>query len=209
MIGIDYAGPTYCKIKTKQTKTYTLVFTCSITRAVHLELLPNETTSEFIKAFKKLIARKGSPNIVYSDNVKTYVAAAKWIQNIKRDVLVEDFLIKEEIKWKFILSRAPWWGGHFERMVGLVKQSLYKTTGYANLNLNKLEEILLDTEINLNNRSLTYLEDNIAFPVLISSSLIFGKPTTLLKEDYTEDDGNTEMKRQSRYIKKCKESIWK
>ena len=94
-------------------------------------------------------------------------------------------------------------------MVGLVKQSLYKTTGYANLNLNKLEEILLDTEINLNNRSLTYLEDNIAFPVLISSSLIFGKPTILLKEDYTEDDGNTEMKRRSRYIKKCKESIWK
>ena len=79
VIETDYAGPIYCKIKTKQTKTYALLFTCSITLAVHLELLSNQTTLEFIKAFKKLIARRGSPNIVYSDNAKTYVAAAKWI----------------------------------------------------------------------------------------------------------------------------------
>ena len=209
MIGTDYAGTIYCKVKTKQTKTYILLFTCSITRVVHLELLPNQTASEFIKAFKKLIARTESPNIVYSDNAKTYVAAAKWIQNIKRDVLFQDFLIKEEIQWKFNLSRAPWWGGQFERMVGLVKQSLYKATGYANLNLNELEEILLDIEVNLNNRPLTYLEDDVAFPVLTPNSLIFGQPTTLPEEDCAEDDGYTEMKKRSRYIKKCKESIWK
>ena len=94
-------------------------------------------------------------------------------------------------------------------MVGLVKQSPYKATGYANLNFNELEEILLDTEINLNNRPLTYLEDDVAFPVLTPNSLIFEQHTTLPEEDYTEDDGNTEMKRRSRYIKKCKESIWK
>ena len=186
-----------------------MLFTCSITRVVHLELLPNQTASEFIKAFKKLIARRESPNIVYSDNAKTYVAAAKWIQNIKRDVLFQDFLIKEEIQWKFNISRAQWWGGQFERMVGLVKQSLYKATGYANLNLNELEEILLDIEVNLNNRPLTYLEDDVAFPVLTPNSLIFGQPTTLPEEDCAEDDGYTEMKKRSRYIKKCKESIWK
>ena len=73
-------------------------------------------------------------------------------------------------------------------MVGLVKQSLYNAIGYANLNLNKLEEILSDIEINLNNRPLTYLEDDVAFPVLTPSSLILGQPTTLPEEDYTEDD---------------------
>ena len=209
MIGTDYADPIHCKVKTKQTKTYILFFPCRITSAVHIELLPNENTSEFIKAFKKLIARRGSPNIVYSGNAKTYVAAAKWIRNIKRDVLFQDFLIKKEIQWKFNLSRAPWLGGQFERMVGLVKQSLYKATGYANLNLNELEEILLDIEVNLNNHPLTYLEDDVAFPVLTPNSLIFGQPTTLPEEDCAEDDGYTEMKKRSRYIKKCKESIWK
>ena len=94
-------------------------------------------------------------------------------------------------------------------MVGLVKQLLYKATGYANLNLNELEEILLDIEVNLNNHPLAYFEDDVVFPILTPNSLIFGQPTTLPKEDYTKDDGNTEMKRRSRYIKKCTESIWK
>ena len=46
---------------------------------------------------------------------------------------MQEYLIKKEIQWKFNLSRAPWWGGQFERMIGLVKQCLYKTTGRANL----------------------------------------------------------------------------
>ena len=67
-------------------------------------------------------------------------------------------------------------------MVGLVKQSPYKATGYGNLNLNELEEILLDMEVNLNNCPLTYLEDDVAFRVLKPSSLIFGQRATLLKK---------------------------
>ena len=109
VIAADYAGSLYCKVKTKQTKTYILLFTCSITRPAHLELLPNQTTSKFIKAFKKPIAKRGSPNTVSSDNAITYVAATKWVQKINGDVLFQDFLNKEEIQWKFNLIRAPWW----------------------------------------------------------------------------------------------------
>ena len=46
-------------------------------------------------------------------------------------------------------------------------------------NLNELEETLLDIEVNLNNHLLTYLEDDVAFPVVTPNSLIFGQPTTL------------------------------
>ena len=46
-------------------------------------------------------------------------------------------------------------GGQFERMVGLVKQALYKTTGKANLSWKELEEVLLDIETTLNNRPLS------------------------------------------------------
>ena len=67
-------------------------------------------------------------------------------------------------------------------MVGLIKQSLFKATGYANINLNELEEILLYIEINLNNRPLTYFKDDVAFPVLTPSRLIFGNPQPYLKK---------------------------
>ena len=78
VIGTDYAGPIYYKTKKKnELKAYILLFSCSVTRAVHIELVSNLTTPEFIKSFKRLILRRGKPEIVYSDNAKTFKAGGK------------------------------------------------------------------------------------------------------------------------------------
>ena len=64
---------------------------------------------------------------------------------------MQDYHIKEQIQWK---PNAPWGGGRqFEKVVKLVKQSLFKATGRANLTKQELEEILPDIEIVLNNRT--------------------------------------------------------
>ena len=42
-------------------KVYILLFTCRVSRAIHLEILTNQTTEEFIEALKRLIARRGRP----------------------------------------------------------------------------------------------------------------------------------------------------
>ena len=47
------------------------------------------------------------------------------------------------ITWQFNLSRASWSGGQFERLVGLVKQALYKLIGGDNLTWSALEEVIL------------------------------------------------------------------
>ena len=44
---------------------------CSLTRAIHLELVPNMEL--------KFIARRGKPSKVYFDNGSTFVAAAEWL----------------------------------------------------------------------------------------------------------------------------------
>ena len=50
VIGTDYAGPFICKTKgQRDIKVYLLLFTCSLTRAVHLEILPNQTTQDLYK----------------------------------------------------------------------------------------------------------------------------------------------------------------
>ena len=151
-------------------------------------------------ALKRLIARKGRTSVIYSDNAKTFVEASKWIGKINRDEKMQDYLIKQKIKWKFNLSRAPWWGGQFERMVGLVKQSLFKATGRANLTL-------LGIEIVLNNRLLIYIEDDIQKPVLTSNTLLYGRPIMIPEERLDED--NPVIKRSQRYINKCKKGAWK
>ena len=99
IIGTDYAGPFLCKSKGKnERKVYLLLFSCSLPRAIHLEVLPNQTTQEFIHALKRLIARKGRPKVIYSNNAKTFVAESKWIEKINKDELMQDHLIKEKIQ---------------------------------------------------------------------------------------------------------------
>ena len=88
--GADYAGPLICKTKGKRDiKVYLLLFTCSLIRAVHLEILPNQTTQEFIQALKRLIARRSRPKVIYSDNAKAFEKASKWIKKVYKDKKVQ------------------------------------------------------------------------------------------------------------------------
>ena len=102
-------------------------------RAVHLELIPDTTTQEFIKCLKRLIARRGKPSTIYSDNAKSFQAAAKSPKQIIKSEQLHKHLTKENINCKFNLPKAPWWGGHFERLIGVIKQALYKSFGRTSL----------------------------------------------------------------------------
>ena len=115
--------------KGKERKSYIALYSCSLTRAVFLDLLPSLETKEFIKSFKQLIARRGRPSLIYSDNGSTFVAAAKWLQSVRKDEELNDLRRDYKISWRFNLSRAPWWGGQFERLIGLMKAAFYKTVG--------------------------------------------------------------------------------
>ena len=69
VIGTDFAGPIrYKRTQKKEGKTYLAIFACSLSRAVHLELLRNMETDTFNLCFKRYIARRGRPPVIYSDN---------------------------------------------------------------------------------------------------------------------------------------------
>ena len=132
VIGVDYADlMTYRVSKKKGGKMYILLFACSLTRAIHLELITDQTTDGFIRCLKRFIARRGRPSTIYSDNGKSFVAAAKWLKNIMKEEKLQDYLAHHDIKWKFNLAKAPWWGGQFQRLIGVMKQPIYKTIGRA------------------------------------------------------------------------------
>ena len=82
---VDYAGPMYCISKYKAiSKSRKLLFQCSVSSDIHLELEPNLTTQEFLKTMKRLTARRGNPKIINSDNAKTFQAGAKWLTRINK-----------------------------------------------------------------------------------------------------------------------------
>ena len=44
------------------------------------------------------------PEKMYSENGKTFVAAAKWLRNVMKDERLHNFLTKVDLKWQFNLS---------------------------------------------------------------------------------------------------------
>ena len=93
VIGVDFAGPVkYLQKPKREQKAYVVLYSCSLTRGVFLELLSSLETKEFIQSLKRLIARRGRPSKVYSDNGKTFVAAAKWLEKVRKDEKFNDFL---------------------------------------------------------------------------------------------------------------------
>ena len=140
-----------------------MLYACIPTRAVHLE---TSETSEFIAGLERFIARRGRPEIIYSDNGSSFKAKEKWLQEVQRDERFHENLAGLAIKWPFNISRGTWREGQFQRLIELFKNSFYITVGNGTLRWLELEEEVFDVGVALNNRPLSYLEDAIQLPVL-------------------------------------------
>ena len=208
VVGVDYAGPIKFKATGKREgKAYLILYACSLTRALYLDLARSMETNEFLLSLKGLIARRGRPSTIYSDNGSTFIGAAAWMKQVTNDERLNDYLARHQIAWKFNLSRAPWWGGQFERMVGLVKVAMRKTIGNAYLTFDELKEVLLDVEIALNGRPLSYVEEDAQLPVLTPNSMLYTQPNILPeREPYHEED--QQLRQRAKYLRKCKDAMW-
>ena len=94
-------------------------------------------------------------------------------------------------------------------MIGLTKQSLSKSLGKTSLSWNELESVLVDVEVNLNNRPLTYIEDDIEYPVLTPNSMLLGSDIVMLEEDPEEEDDKKSWKKRQNYIVRCTDATWR
>ena len=201
--GVDFAGPLFVKGKGKQMrKVYIALFTCCVTRAVHLELVEDLSTESFKRCLRRFIARRGVPTLMVTDNAKTFKGIDKELCILHGHPLVREELGNRRIQWCFSLERAPWWGGFFERMVGSVKRCLRKVFGNARLSFDELLIVLTEVETTLNSRPLTYDYDTLGEEVLTPTHLIYGRRLTSLPESPEVEDDIGYNKRY-RYVNGC------
>ena len=123
------------------------------------------------------------------------------------DEKFHDLVARQGIHWQFNLSRAPWWGRQFERMVRLVKTALNKSIGNGFLSCAELEEVLLDVELSLNNRPLSYVEDDVEMPILTPSSLLYLQPNALPELEWPNIQ-EYYLRKRAKYLRRCKDALW-
>ena len=211
-VAIDFAGPLYAKNRVgDMEKVYIALFSCCVTRAIHLELVDEMSAEAFKRCLRKFTTRRGMPSLMVSDNAKTFQATEKDLNKLFNHPEIKSYFNNAKIEWKFNLERASWWGGFFERMVGCVKQCLRKTLGKARLTKDELATVLVEVECTLNSRPLTYEYDEVGEEVLTPSHLMFGRRINSLPHMVDEPEeamGRQECSARFRYLSNRLEHFW-
>uniref|UniRef100_A0A914YQM0 Integrase catalytic domain-containing protein n=1 Tax=Panagrolaimus superbus TaxID=310955 RepID=A0A914YQM0_9BILA len=191
-VGLDYCGP--FKVKGDKEKVWICLFTCFTTRLIHLEPVTSMNSEDFLAAFRRFTARRGVPCYILSDNAKQFKTAATaldelWSKSIKDEHTVQ-YCNENAIVWDYITERAPWKGGLYERMVGLVKNALKQTIGRRFINFVEFWTFLCEVEATINSRPLTYVHSKEAFVIrpidFISPQIKLTLPTVTV--DNEKDD---------------------
>ena len=163
-VGVDYFGPMLVKYRRGTVKRYGCLFTCMVTRAVHIEVTHSLDSNSFLMALHRFMARRGKPTKIISDNGTNFVAAdrelAEEIQAINSRKL-RDELVLEAIEWQFNPPHAPHMGGVWERLVRSVKGLLRHLVGERLLNDEELMSFLCEAEKILNDRPLTRMGSDV------------------------------------------------
>ena len=69
----------------------------AVTRAVHLEVVTDLSTENFLQAFRRFSSRKFLPVIMISDNESTFLAAADELKELFTSKSLLDNLSQKEI----------------------------------------------------------------------------------------------------------------
>ena len=215
VVGVDFAGPLHYKLEPYEVnkecphngKCYIALFTCATTRAVYLKLCRTAAQDEFQRILKEFVTRRGFPRMMVSDNAKTFEATSEWLKTLKTDLDLNNYMTRENMTWRFNLSRAPWWEGFFERLIGIMKRALSKSIGKGFLKFHELEYVLYDIENFMNNRPLTYQGEDFEKPALTPNTFLRDNEAITLEEDLDKLDDETHLSKRLTHIQKCKNDL--
>ncbi|MCP3663650.1 MAG: DDE-type integrase/transposase/recombinase, partial [Gammaproteobacteria bacterium] len=194
-VGLDYLGPFIVRKPNEHQETqkvWICLFTCMAIRAVHLELVWDLTSEQFLLCLKRFISRRGKPDRITSDNFSSYKLVQSTIDKvwsqIQKDPEILNYVSQRGIEWNFITELSPWQGGFYERLVGSVKSSLRKSIGKRILKYTNLETLIVEVEAIVNSRPLTYQSDEPHVVLCPSSFLIFQRKSGIPSPDIDPND---------------------
>ncbi|GFX33343.1 integrase catalytic domain-containing protein [Trichonephila clavipes] len=109
--GLDLGGPYFVTYKNQRkgvlNKIYVCVCICSVTRAIHLEILSDLTSDAIIATLKRFMSRRGKCSKIFTDNATNFVDANSQLKAFYKTLNFPDqnlaaYFTEESIEWNFI-----------------------------------------------------------------------------------------------------------
>ncbi|KAK3091643.1 hypothetical protein FSP39_021505 [Pinctada imbricata] len=188
-VGIDVFGPWYVVARKTRgglahSKRWAVIFSCLTTRAAHVEVKEDMTSSAFINAFLRFTSIRGPVKEVRSDRGTNFVGALNDLHAnavFIEDGPVGDYMQKSGIKLTFNPPHTSHMAGSWERMKGLARrilEAMLLSQGSKELTHDVLVTFMYEVCAILNSRPIcpiSYDPDN---PIIISPSMLLTQRCT-------------------------------
>ena len=139
-------------------KVWGVLYTCTVTRAVYLDVAMDYSTEAVIHSIRRLMAHRGEVRLIVSDPGTQLKGAAeelkKWRLGWDMEQLVR-FGASKSLEWRTIMAASQHQNGAAESLVKLVKgvkKSLMHSMKESKLSLNELNTLLAECSNLVNER---------------------------------------------------------
>lgn len=177
-VGIDYFGSIEVTVGRRVEKRWVLLATCLTIRAIHLEVAHSLNTSSCIMALRNFMARRGTPQKVYSDRGTNFVGTNRELMEVNEVMNEREFMKefgKAGIEWVFNPPLTPHMGGSWERLIRTVKNNLTVVCLSARPSDEVFRNLLTEVENTVNSRPLSHVPiDDDSAPALTPNHFLLG-----------------------------------
>ncbi|KAG7300640.1 hypothetical protein JYU34_014941 [Plutella xylostella] len=209
--GIDYFGPMEITVGRKRQKVYGVLFTCLTIRAIHIELAESLTTDSTIMALRRMIGRRSTPSVIWSDNGTNLrgcdAELRQSIRELNTEKLREDGLSRG-IEWRFIPPGAPEMGGAWERMIRTVKTALKVALKERAPHRETLSTLLVEVEALVNSRPITHVSTDPNYPEALTPNHFLIGTSSNGPAFGKYDDGDLCLRKQWRIAQRLADMFW-
>ena len=212
-VGIDYFGPYTTRgevQKRTRGKAYGVILCCDVSRAVHLDVVPDYSTASFLLALRRFASIRGWPKNIHSDRGSQLSASARELQQMVKGLNWEEiqrYSHQQGNTWSFSPADAPWHNGSTEALVKTTKRALNVTIGDQIFTFSELQTVMYEVAQLVNQRPIGRKPSNPQeCAYLCPNDLILGRSSTHIPQGPFLD---TNTKDRYKFIQAVLNNFWK
>lgn len=218
-VGVDTFGP--WEVVTRKTrggaaasKRWAILFTCLVTRAVHIEVIQEMSSSCFINALCRFISLRGPVKLFRSDKGTNFTGATNELRlntiNVE-DGPVADFLYDSGITWIFNAPHSSHMGGVWERMIGIARKildAILLDSKTKTLTHETLSTFMAEVCAIMNSRPIAPISSDPESPLILNPSMLLTGKTEYLPVVVDSFDTKDVYRAQWKHVQVLADVFW-
>ena len=198
--------------KRMKEKCWGIIFTCMVSRAVHLDLTQAYHTDAVLQALRRFFSLRGCPKLLLSDQGSQLVACSKEVAGMLELLdwnMVQGWCSRKGVEWKMVPPQGQHMNGVTESLIRSTKHLLKQSLEGRRLNFVEMQTVLYEIAQIMNCRPLGIYHRPGTDPLdggpITPNHLLLGRATSAIPE--LKFENVTHVKRM-KFAQETVEEFW-